>query len=64
MAEKKRSDKQFFTIIEGVHEIDIIFAYDLMSSIEEKFPQHSRVLLVSGLSLVMGELSDAEISTP
>lgn len=64
MIEKKRSDKHFFTIIEWVHEIDIVFAHELMSSIEEKFPSHSRVLLVSGLGLVTGELSDAEISTP
>jgi hypothetical protein len=64
MIEKKRSDKHFFTIIEGVHEIDIIFAHDLRESIEEKFPSHSRLLLVSDLGLVTGELSDAEISTP
>ncbi len=64
MVEHRKSDKHFFTVVEWVHEIDIIFTHDLIESIEERFPSHSRILMVSGLWLVTGELADAEISTP
>ncbi len=64
MTEKRRDTKYFFTMIEGVHEIDIIFDHDLTLSMDERFSVHSRILTVSWLGLVTGELSDSEISTP
>lgn len=64
MVEKRKSEKHFFTMIEWVHEIDLIFEHSLRSEILERIPQHAHILLVTDLALISGELSDAEISTP
>lgn len=64
MKQKRNNVKHFFTIIEWIHEIDIVFAQDLFLSIQEVFPSHSQLLLVSWLWLITGELGDTEISTP
>lgn len=64
MMERKRDTKGFFTMIEGVHEIDIIFETSNLSLLRERFPQSIQILTVSWLGLISWELSDVEISTP
>jgi len=64
LSEKKYIGKSFFTIIEGIHEIDIVFEDGLMSLVQESFPKHLQLLMVSGLGLVSGELSESEMTRP
>lgn len=64
MIERRKDTKGFFTMIEWVHEIDIVFETDDLSVIQERFPQSIRILTVSWLGLISWELSDVEISTP
>ena len=64
MSERRKRDTKFFTVVEWLNEIDIIFESINMSIIQEKIPQSLQILMVSWLSLVSCELSDAEISTP
>ena len=60
----KGRQKNFLTIIEGIHEIDIVFEDELMPLIQEIFPKHFQLLMVSGLGLISGELSESEMTTP
>lgn len=64
MIERRKDTKRFFTMIEWVHEIDIVFETDDLSVIQERFPQSIQILTVSWLGLISWELSDVEISTP
>lgn len=64
MTERKKDTKWFFTMIEWMHEIDIIFETNDSNIIQEKFPQSLQILVVSWLGLISWELSDLEISTP
>lgn len=64
MLEKQKRRDHFFTIIEWVHEIDIIFETKDTDLLHEKIPQTLQILIVSGLWLISCELSDKEISTP
>ena len=64
MLEKQKRRDHFFTIIEWVHEIDIIFETKDADLLHEKIPQTLQILIVSGLWLISCELSDKEISTP
>ncbi len=64
MTERKRDTKGFFTMIEWVHEIDIIFEGDMLDALQTKFPQNLQMLTVSWLWLISLELSDMEISMP
>lgn len=64
MMEKRRKESQFFTMVEWVNEIDIIFQTSDAPSLYERFPQSMQILTVNDLGLISCELSDAEISTP
>lgn len=60
----KRKHKNFLTIIEWSHEIDIVFEDELLEYIEACLHGHSPLLMVTGLGLVSWELSESEITTP
>lgn len=60
----KRKHKNFITIIEWSHEIDIVFEDELMEYIEGNFHGHSQLLMVTGLGLVSWTLSESEMNTP
>jgi len=44
--------------------IYLVFEDELMSLVQESFPKHLQLLMVSGLGLVSGELSESEMTRP
>lgn len=47
MIERKKSAKEFFTMVEGVHEIDLIFEINDLSDIQKRLPQNLQIFTVS-----------------
>lgn len=64
MQKKRKKDARFFTMIEGVHEIDIIYEFDDIEEINSSLPEALCLIRVSWLGLISIELGDTEISTP
>lgn len=64
MAEKKKSDACFFTMIEGTEEIDLIYDMKLAPEIRTLIPESLHTLTLQDLAIISLHLSDSEIETP
>lgn len=64
MTEMRRKNDHFFTMIEGVQEIDIIYDTSIHEHLLCQIPASLQLLCVSDLALISIGLLDIEISTP
>ena len=64
MIETRRKNDHFFTMIEGIHEIDIIYETSIHQHLLWQIPVSLQLLCVPDLALISIDLSDIEISTP
>lgn len=64
MAETRHQKTQFFTLVEWVSEIDIIYSTKDRTILDDHISQTLQILSVSWLWLISCLLSDREISTP
>jgi aspartokinase len=64
MAERKKNDTCFFTMIEWVHEIDVLYDTKISEEMKTLIPQPLHILTLHNLAVISIHLSGSEIETP